>query len=60
MLLSLCDCQAERIFLVKDALDPVNDPDLNVELYEEMLEFEKQLHELDNSIQGKFDERLII
>lgn len=72
MLLSICNGQAEEIFSVRDVLvlDPVNNSELTVELYEEMLEFERQLHghqdtnetsELGSrNAQGKFDERLII
>ena len=72
MLLSICSGQAEEIFSVKDVLvlDPVNNPELTVELYEEMLEFEKQLHGhqdtneiselVSRNAQGKVDERLIV
>lgn len=46
MLLLLPKKQIDRIFSVRETLlvDPVNNPDLTAELYEEMLEFEQQLY----------------
>lgn len=50
MLLLVPDKQNTRLFSIEETLvlDPISNPDLTIELYEEMLEFERELYDIDH------------